>query len=191
MNFALGGWGWGGLGWASGGGYSKTPEGKLIAASLLDNFNKIVAQVRNKPQLIRSTSAAAQQNAANSIQATGGGAAAAKPVVQTTQLAQAGGGGALPTLMVGAFSGQYSGADSGVFSVLVAADGRISGVGQSSNGQSLSITGTANANGSMVMSGSGQAGAAQFTGVIDANSGSVVGTWRQGKGQGTFNGRKQ
>jgi hypothetical protein len=192
MNFALGGWGWGGLGWASGGGYSKTPEGKLIAASLLDNFNRIVAQIRNKPQLIRSTSVAAQQNAANSIQATGGGAAAAKPVVQVTQVAQSS-GGALPAMMVGAFSGQYSGADSGVFSVLVAADGRISGVGQSSNGQSLSITGTANANGSMVMSGTGQAGGAQFTGMIDQGSGAVVGTWRQssGKGQGTFNGRKQ
>lgn len=191
MNFSLGGWGWGGLGWASGGGYSKTPEGKLIAASLLDNFNKIVVQIRNKPQLIRSTSAAAQQNAANSIQATGGGAAAAKPVIQPAAVAQSSGGGALPAMMVGAFSGQYSGADSGVFSVLVAADGRISGVGQSSSGQSLAITGTANASGSMVMSGSGQAGAAQFTGMIDANSGSVVGTWRQGKGQGTFNGRKQ
>jgi hypothetical protein len=174
MNFALGGWGWGGLGWASGGG-----------------FNRIVAQIRNKPQLIRSTSVAAQQNAANSIQATGGGAAAAKPVVQTTQVAQS--GGALPAMMVGAFSGQYSGADSGVFSVLVAADGRISGVGQSSSGQSLSITGTANASGSMVMSGTGQAGGAQFTGLIDQGSGSVIGTWRQanGKGQGTFNGRKQ
>jgi hypothetical protein len=194
MNFALGGWGWGGLGWASGGGYSKTPEGKLIAASLLDNFNKIVVQVRNKPQLIRATSVASQQNAANSLQATGGGAAAAKPAIQQTTVAQAGGAGAaLPATMVGAFSGQYSGADSGVFSVLVAADGRISGVGQSSSGQSLTITGTANASGSMVMSGTGQAGGAQFTGMIDAGSGSVVGTWRQssGKGQGTFNGRKQ
>jgi curli biogenesis system outer membrane secretion channel CsgG len=57
MDFSLGGWGWGGFGWASAGGYSKTPEGKLLAASLLDNFNRIVQQVRNKPLLVQATSA--------------------------------------------------------------------------------------------------------------------------------------
>lgn len=192
MNFALDGWGWGGLGWASGGGYSKTPEGKLIAASLLDNFNKIVQQIRNKPQLIRSTSQAAMQNAAASLQATGGGAAAQKPT--DTQLAQAApaatAGGALPAALVGAFSGQYAGNDQGVFSVMVGADGKLSGVGQSAKGQSFTLSGMATANGTVVMSGSG---GAQFSGVVDPNSGNFIGTWRQssGKGQGTFNGRKQ
>lgn len=190
MNFALDAWGWGGLGWASGGGYSKTPEGKLIAASLLDNFNKIVQQIRNKPQLIRSTSQAAMQNAAASLQATGGGAAAQKPT--DTQLAQStpAGGGAFPAALVGAFSGQYAGNDQGVFSVMIGADGKISGVGQSSKSQSFTLTGMASANGTVVMSGSG---GSQFSGVIDANSGNFVGTWRQssGKGQGTFNGHKQ
>ncbi len=187
MNFSLDAWGWGGLGWASGGGYSKTPEGKLIAASLLDNFNKIVGQIRSKPTLIRSTSTASQQNAAQSLQATGGGAAAAKPAEPAPA------GGALPAAMVGAFSGQYGGADSGVFSLLVGADGRVSGVGQSTAGQSLSLSGVASANGSIVMNGTGQAGATQFSGVIDPGSGSLVGTWRlaSGRGQGTFNGRKQ
>jgi len=191
MDFSVDAWGWGGLGWANAGGYSKTPEGKLIAASLLDNYNKIVAQIRSKPQLIRTTSQASQQNAAASLQATGSGAAAAKP--EPVALAQQTGGGALPAAMVGAFSGQYAGAESGVFSVLVGADGRVSGVGQSSKNASFTISGVANASGSLVMSGSGQAGAAQFNGMIDPNSGNVIGTWRwsNSKGQGTFNGKRQ
>ncbi len=190
MNFSLGGWGWGGLGWASGGGYSKTPEGKLIAASLLDNFNKIVQQIRNKPTLIRSTSQASQQNAAQSIQATGPGASPA-PVQAVPAMAAP--GGALPATLAGAFSGQYAGSEQGVFSVIIGSDGRISGIGQSASGASFNVSGMASANGTLVMSGSGTAGTSQFTGVIDPNSGNVVGTWRQanGRAQGTFNGRKQ
>jgi hypothetical protein len=63
------------MGWASGGGYSKTPEGKLIAASLLDNYNQIVGKIRDKPSLVRATSAASKVKAANSMQATPVGAA--------------------------------------------------------------------------------------------------------------------
>jgi hypothetical protein len=194
MNFSVDAWGWGGLGWASGSGYTKTPEGKLIAASLLDNFNKVVAQIRNKPQLIRTTSVSSQHNAAQSLQATGQGAASAKPAEPLPAMQPVGGGGgALPAMLVGAFSGQYSGGESGVFSVLIGADGRISGVGQSAAGNTLNLSGSASANGAIVMNGSGQAGAAQFSGVIDPNSGSLVGTWRHnnGRGQGTFSGRKQ
>jgi len=195
MNFSLGGWGWGGLGWASGGGYSKTPEGKLIAASLLDNFNKIVQQIRNKPSLIRSTSQASQQNAAQSIQATGAGASPPPVMAAPVNTALPSGvtGVALPATLVGAFSGQYGGQDQGVFSVLIGADGRISGVGQSSAGASFAVSGIASASGTLVMNGSGSAGASQFSGVIDGNSGAVVGTWRlvNGRAQGTFNGRKQ
>ncbi|HSW03755.1 Ig domain-containing protein [Aquabacterium sp.] len=192
MSFSLGGWGWGGLGWASGGGYSKTPEGKLIAASLLDNFNKIVQQIRSKPTLIRSTSQASQQNAAQSIQATGPGAspATAMPAVQTTAAPSA---GPLPAALTGAFSGQYGGQEQGVFSVIIGSDGRISGIAQSTAGVSVTISGVANAGGALVMTGTGAVGASQFSGVIDANSGALVGTWRlnNGRGQGTFNGRKQ
>jgi hypothetical protein len=54
MNFAIGGWGWGGYGWASAGGYTKTPEGKLIAASLLDNFNKITEKIGGKTSLVQT-----------------------------------------------------------------------------------------------------------------------------------------
>ena len=70
MDFSLGGWGWGGFGWAAAGGYSKTPEGKLLAASLLDNFNRIVQQVRNKPTLVQASSASSRANAKASTQAT-------------------------------------------------------------------------------------------------------------------------
>jgi hypothetical protein len=190
MNFALDGWGWGGLGWASGGGYSKTPEGKLIAASLLDNFNKIVQQIRNKPQLIRSTSASSMQNASQSLAATGSGSVG-QPSASQLAAVQPTAGGALPAMLVGAFSGQFSGGDNGVFSIMIGNDGKVSGVGQSSNGSSFTVSGVTNANGSIVMNGSGQAGASQFTGVIDPNSGSLVGTWRLKNKQGNFNGRKQ
>lgn len=190
MDFSLDAWGWGDLGWASAGGYTKTPEGKLIAASLLDNFNKIVQQIRSKPQLIRSTSNSSVQNAAQSLTATGSGSVG-QPSASQLAATQPVAGGALPAMLIGAFSGQFSGGDNGVFSVMVGNDGRISGVGQSSSGSSFTVSGMAAANGSVVMSGSGQAGASQFTGVIDPNSGSMVGTWRLKNKQGNFNGRKQ
>jgi hypothetical protein len=190
MNFSLGGWGWGGLGWASAGGYSKTPEGKLIAASLLDNYNKVVLAVRDKPALIRASSQASQQNAAQSIQATPHATAVAttRPAAPLPSP-----GGALPPGMVGAFSGQFSGADQGIFSVLVAGNGQISGVGQSAGNVSFQVSGFVNATGAVVMMSSGQAGTAQFAGIIDPANGTVTGTWRQsaGNGQGTFVGRKQ
>lgn len=193
MDFSVDAWGWGNLGWASAGGYTKTPEGKLIAASLLDNFNKIVQQIRNKPQLIRNTSAASVQNASQSIAATGSGSVGQPSASQLSaaQGAQPSVGGALPATLVGAFSGQFSGGDNGVFSIMIANDGRISGVGQSASGSSFNVVGTANANGSIVMTGNGQTGTTQFTGVVDPNSGSMVGTWRLKKQQGNFNGHKQ
>ena len=41
----------------------------MIAASLLDNYNAIVAQIRSQPQLIRGSSAAGDANAAASTRA--------------------------------------------------------------------------------------------------------------------------
>lgn len=64
--FSIGGWG---LGGAALGGYSRTPEGKVVAASLLDNYNKVVVAIRDKPQLIRPGSAAGDANAAVSTRA--------------------------------------------------------------------------------------------------------------------------
>jgi hypothetical protein len=69
-DFALGGTMFGSGGGAALGGYSNTNEGKVIAASFLDNWNNIVRSVRNNPSLIQAKAGpAAQANAANSVQA--------------------------------------------------------------------------------------------------------------------------
>lgn len=68
-DFGIGGWGYGGGVLGALGGYTSTPEGKMVAASLLDNYNNIVGQIRNQPQLIRTASAAGDANAAASNQA--------------------------------------------------------------------------------------------------------------------------
>ncbi|NCT82356.1 MAG: peptidoglycan-binding protein [Comamonadaceae bacterium] len=68
-DFSIGGWGFGGGAVGGMGGYTSTPEGKLIAASFLDNYNKIVLAIRDQDNLIRSASAAGDANAAGSTQA--------------------------------------------------------------------------------------------------------------------------
>jgi curli biogenesis system outer membrane secretion channel CsgG len=68
-DFAVSGWGWGGGAVGSLGGYTNTPEGKIIAASLLDNYNRIVLQIRDNTSLIRTSSAAGDANAAASTHA--------------------------------------------------------------------------------------------------------------------------
>jgi len=65
-DFGISGWNWGGAGYQSLGGYTNTPEGKMVAASLLDNYNKIVQAVRNLPSLVKTSSAASVVNAGNS-----------------------------------------------------------------------------------------------------------------------------
>jgi len=207
MNFSLGGWGWGALGWAAAGGYSKTPEGKLIAASLLENYNKIVLSIRDRPQLIRANSQASQNNAAMSPPAGGeqpvpGSLPPPPPPPPPPQAlppppppsATASGhvGAALPTGLIGAFSGQYGGGDKGIFSVMVAWDGQVTGIGQSMTGPTFTVSGTLKPSGDLSMNSSGTAGSAIFVGVIDARSGVVSGTWRMmgGPGQGTFTGQR-
>ena len=69
-DFALAGalFGYGGGGAL--GGYSNTNEGKVIAASFVDNWNNIVRAIRNSPSLIQARAGpAAQMNAAGSVQA--------------------------------------------------------------------------------------------------------------------------
>lgn len=57
------------------GGYTSTAEGKIVAASFLDNWNNIVASIRNNPSLIQATSGTASKaNAANSVKAGAGNA---------------------------------------------------------------------------------------------------------------------
>lgn len=194
MNFSLGGWGWGGFGWASAGGYSKTPEGKLIAASLLDNYNRIVQTIRNRPSIIQSTSQASQANAANSLQATPVGAAprtlrAMQPVNMTSTL---------PDAFIGNFVGTFTGLDEGGFNAVVASNGIISGSGYSSKYKTGFIaSGIVTARGDMQMSSSGQAGSATFVGQIDPVSGTVTGQWQlvsgtsKGAPGGSFLGQRQ
>ena len=194
MNFSLGGWGWGGFGWASAGGYSKTPEGKLIAASLLDNYNRIVQTIRNRPSIIQSTSQASQANAANSLQATPVGAAprtlrAMQPVNMTSTL---------PDAFIGNFVGTFTGLDEGGFNAVVASSGIISGSGYSSKYKTGFIaSGIVTARGDMQMSSSGHAGSATFVGQIDPVSGTVTGQWQlvsgtsKGAPGGSFLGQRQ
>lgn len=68
-DFSIGGWGYGGGMAGSLGGYTSTAEGKLIAASLLDNYNKIVLTIRDQASLVRTGSVSGQANAAASTQA--------------------------------------------------------------------------------------------------------------------------
>lgn len=68
-DFSISAWGLGGGAVGSLGGYTDTPEGKVIAASFLDNYNKIVLAVRDKSSLIKAKSEAADANAAASTQA--------------------------------------------------------------------------------------------------------------------------
>jgi len=68
-DFGVGGWGFGGGVAGALGGYTNTPEGKVVAASFLDNYNKIVVSIREQPALIKATSASGDANAAASTQA--------------------------------------------------------------------------------------------------------------------------
>ncbi len=67
-DFSLGGWGYGAGTFGAAGGYTSTPEGKMIMASLLDNYNKIVLAIRDKSSLVASTSESSARNAQASIQ---------------------------------------------------------------------------------------------------------------------------
>ncbi len=66
-DFGVSGWNWGGAGYSSLGGYTNTPEGKMVAASLLDNYNRIVKTVRTLPSLVKSSSTASRINAGASL----------------------------------------------------------------------------------------------------------------------------
>jgi len=68
-DFDIGGWGWAGTAFGAANGYTNTPEGKVIAASLLDNWNHIVVAIRDNPSLIKTHSESGDVNAANSTRA--------------------------------------------------------------------------------------------------------------------------
>lgn len=200
MDFSLGGWGWGGFGWASAGGYSKTPEGKLIAASLLDNYNKIVQTVRNKDQLIQATSQASKNNAANSIQATPPAQVAAQQYAPAPLASSAtpASNSTAPTKstpgLVGMYSVKFAGDDEGSVNVMINKNGSVTGMGKSTKYNfNFNVAGTVSPDGEMSLSGSGKAGNAKFMGNVDLQTGAVVGMWQwdgNHAGQGTFSGQK-
>ena len=191
MNFSLNGWGWGSMGWASAGGYSKTPEGKLIAASLLDNYNKIVLSVRDKPRLIQSTSQSSKANASNSIQATN----STRPAVAPAIVASSTPSNVIPAALVGVYTAQFDGDDQGKVNVMVSSSGKVTGMGNSTKFKTnFSVTGNITANGELNLVSTGKAGGARYMGTIDPQSGSLVGMWQIDDGsnkQGNFTGHKQ
>lgn len=74
-DFSVGAALFGGGAGAALGGYGNTAEGKIVAASFLDNWNKIVLAVRNNPSLVAATAGpASQANAAASVKANAGNA---------------------------------------------------------------------------------------------------------------------
>jgi hypothetical protein len=193
MNFSLDGWGWGGMGWASAGGYSKTPEGKLIAASLLDNFNKITQTIRNKPQLVQSTSVASKRNAASSIRATNpGDNTSANNAIPAPSSSSS---GSVTPGLGGMYAVKFTGDDNGTVNVMVNNSGVMTGMGVSNKYKTnFTVSGTISQIGEFILTGAGKAGAAQFMGSIDLQSGAVMGMWQWGgnmPSQGTFSGQKQ
>jgi curli production assembly/transport component CsgG len=54
------------------GGYGNTNEGKIIAAALMDNYNKVVGVVRNDPALQRKVGSLKQEAAAGGAKKAGG-----------------------------------------------------------------------------------------------------------------------
>jgi curli biogenesis system outer membrane secretion channel CsgG len=61
----------GGSGGASAGGYGNTNEGKIIAASFLDNYNKVVDVVRGDPSLQRNVGTLKQEAAGGGTRKAG------------------------------------------------------------------------------------------------------------------------
>jgi hypothetical protein len=68
---AIGGALFGGALGAAGGGYGNTNEGKIIAAAFMDNYNSVVAAVRNDPSLTRSVGSLKQEAAAGGTRKAG------------------------------------------------------------------------------------------------------------------------
>jgi hypothetical protein len=212
MSFSLGGWGWGpGFGWASGGGYTKTPEGKLIAASMLENYNEIVKKVRDKPTLVAATSQQSKVNAAASVQATPVAAPVAVvrgpativpaqpqaatpgPSIAASASPMPGGGAAAAsmTAIIGTYQGSFVGEDQGNFNLTIASNGAITGNGNSSkSGSNFNISGIASANSEVNLIGMIQNSPATFKGKID-DSGTLQGQWSIGKSTGLFIAKKQ
>lgn len=101
-----------------------------------------------------------------------------------------GNGGGDVSAFAGQWDGTYTGDDSGIFSVTISNNGQINGNGYSTNwGESFSLSGTVNSNGSF-NAGNSSTGAT-FTGTIIGNN--LTGNWNNPMAgeSGTFVGQKQ
>jgi curli biogenesis system outer membrane secretion channel CsgG len=206
-DFNIGGWGYGAGAFASAGGYTRTPEGKVVAASFLDNFNKIVTQIRDQPSLVRSSSAASQQNAAASTRATGvapqvyAAPVAIAPVIvmqQPTTQQQQQQPQQTAANSQGFYKGSFEGGDNGQFVVTLDGAGNIAGTGVSATGGNFGIRGKYKSfpnRTEIEMGSTGDAGGATFTGFIQQASGVINGMWMLPKGgtmvTGSFKGQRE
>ncbi|WP_290871224.1 hypothetical protein [Aquabacterium sp.] len=97
----------------------------------------------------------------------------------------------------GTYEGTFSGSETGVFSVVVASDGRILGDGRSAIAGDFTVQGQVSASGQVELNAaSGQAGLATFAGNVNAATGALSGTWAylpvSGRtGGGSFTGQRQ
>lgn len=85
-DFNIRAWASGNSSSGSGNGYTTTPEGKMIAASLLDNYNQVVLSIRDKAQLTKSTSTAADANASANANANAGVSTRTQPPQEVGQM---------------------------------------------------------------------------------------------------------
>jgi len=181
MDFSLGGWGWGGMGWAAAGGYSKTPEGKLIAASLLDNYNRIVLQVRNRPSLVQTSSASSRVNAQASTQATPLSPSGAVAVMQAPPMMTSNNAAMSPAMLAqaaGTYAGRFAGQLSGAFSLQLLQDGRLQGVVKPDSEAQFVLKGQINnTNGDFTLGGSTSTDSAMVTGRLDLTQYTLQGLW--------------
>ena len=100
----------------------------------------------------------------------------------------------LHSLLAGNYSGTYSGANAGTWSVVVSGNGTITGSGYSNTDMvGFTISGSVNSAGSASFSTGGVAGTADFAGTINIATSTVSGIWNfsDHSGLGTFTGSRQ
>ncbi len=204
-DFGISGWGYGAGSWSGGGGYTNTPEGKMIAAGLLDNYNQVVVQIRDKAQLIKPRSESSAANAAGSIQATNAAPApvaapvqqyapqpAPAPVPRARQQTQY-----VPPPSQSdnddtvSYVGSYSGSESGAMMLGVDKQNNIMGFGSSPNIPRFPISGKIEADGTINMIRAAATGMIQYTGKYNFQTQQFSGKWVGPAGaSGIFSGNK-
>ena len=159
---------------------------------MLDNFNRIVQQVRNKPSLVQASSASSQANANASVRATslapamGAPTVLVQPSVAVMQVPQGNFQPAPPMAGVdpqvnrasGFYGGQLTGLLSGPLTLNLSPDGFLGGT-VNLPGQPVLVLGGQinNANGDFMLSGSSSQGTVMLMGRVDFVSAAMQGNW--------------